>query len=227
MNYLFSDRIDSLSFGKLNVLCNSKETLDSKYINLKFGHLALVNGMLSCANTDLLMQATGSNQENLLTYIFTKACDLCYLTDCQYHSFKLLYQWFQRTAKHLKQIVKHQPTIPLFGNEDCMFVTKSLKVLWTHLDSPVDGVNESVMEIFKLLLNLQSQEQAVRDELMPQCVGQADDLQKSTYSTVPLAECLLPKVLAMSWKVKGKQIMLASLIPHLSVIKVLHGSLGP
>ena len=103
-----------------------------------------------------------------------------------------------------------------------------MHLVWTHLDSPVDGVNETVMEVFKILLTCVKAEQ----NSFKKTIGLEDgdnvgdnalEQKKSEDNEIDVGQLIVEiktKAMQMSWQVKGKHELLAALLPHMDIQEV-------
>ena len=124
-----------------------------------FGHLSLLNGLLPCAKPRLLWQPVSDSQSEadfMVTWLFCVISDLCEVPEHQHHSFHLLTIWYQRVSKCFPQLHPEIKT-SLFGKNSPL-VSKTLNFVWTHLESPVEGINESIMEVFRTMVKLHLEE---------------------------------------------------------------------
>ena len=167
-----------MDIGRLHVVCEavagaSLHTAD----HLTFGHLALLNGLLSSASLQVLCQTTPrehlptSATEDvasppvlrLLAWLFLSVCDMTKLSQHHFHTFQLMAQWFARLSKLLPQV--HALTGAAVFPRGGPLLRRALEVVWSHLDSPVEGVNEFVMACFRSLLRVVNDEEEEKEDL--------------------------------------------------------------
>ena len=180
-------------------------------VALSFGQLSLLSGLLSCADVALLSAAIplppaatpssppAAPSPSVAQWCFTLITALCDATGEEFHSFKLLVQWFRRVRATSLDVPPAAAVAPT-----------TLRLVWTHLDSPVEGVNECALEAFQLLLESDA---TPRD-------GVRENGDGSARSQRTLPGAVLGKVLQLPWHVKGKHSLLAALLRYISVSQV-------
>ena len=122
-------------------------------------------------------------------------------------------------------------------------VSRTLDLVWTHLDSPVEGINELVIESFDLMLKLHIEEerediskttrvdgelfetdnngdQSATSELDAAGGGQRKRKDSQSFIQSELLDDVLRQSLTISWTIKGKHNLVATLLPHIDVVTV-------
>ena len=194
------------------------------------GQLTLVSGMLACAKFETLTrpismdmdlskphgheihqsdcslascdeQTVQSYCSLMYPWLFGCICDFC-SSEHQYHGFKVLLQWFQKFSKMIHTFTKRES---LFI-ETCLLTKRTLQILWTNLDSPVVGVNESVLDVFRIFMDMYVKQKS------------------NTVDFKDKGQCILESVvvqtMTLTWHVKGKHGLLTVLCHHLGGEKV-------
>ena len=206
---LFNSIVSSdkpLQIGVLNIQPLRSHTVGAVDSQVSFGHMALLNGVVCCSSATLFAQPI-QEDEQFAAWLFDKICELCHVTQFQYHSFRLLLQWFGKAQQSLGCIIAKNSFFT--SQTESNVRTKSMQLVWTHLDSPVDGVNEIVIDVFKVLLKILRQEEG----LLSQSQEEKFTVEKFIEETKSLS-------LQMSWNIKGKHYILASIITEVDVVKV-------
>lgn len=194
----------SLKIGRIDI---SDFNVGNKHQGLNFISIALLNGFLSCSREAHLLSHVTYNDKKcmLVSWIFDKLCEEC-SSSHQYHAFQMLLQWYERVGT-------------LLGKTDIVQWLKNAEVkeqtvqlVWTHLDSPVDGVNEFVVDIFRNFLKLR------HDINCCACLVK-DGKNTSTVVDISvnhfmLVEPFINNLSSMSWTVKGKHKLLAVLLDY-------------
>lgn len=216
--YLFTQIFHSL--GKREFDCRNLEatvapeleTTNSSVHCFTFSHISLVSGLLSCVSSPLLCQPVSDHSGQALNmWLFDVTCDLCTHSEHQFHAFSTLKQWFQKMGALLADMVSHGLTFRSDGH-----VTKqTLQLVWTHLDSPVDGVNECVIDVLKGLIQLQQEEEGLKGEEQKE-VRVTEEVEQG--SVVGL---ILPQVVNLPWNVRGRYALLTVLLPHVPLDQFL------
>lgn len=127
------------------------------------------------------------DQKTIASWMFERIAMLCE-SQHQYHAFQLLLQWYNKLA--------HISNPYLYCSSP--MVKATLGLVWTQLDSPVEGVNQATMQVFDLLL------QALMSD--------------PSYDS--FVHDIMDDVMTMSWHVKGKHRLISVLITHQSIGKV-------
>ena len=91
----------------------------------------------------------------------------------------------------------------------------TMRLIWTHLDSPVDGVNDIVMDVFKSLLSVMKDETVLHES----CLG-AERTPAIITSFDEFLQHTLDVALQLSWHIKGKSRLLATVLAYLDVKQV-------
>ena len=189
------------------------ETTDSSVHHFTFSHISLVSGLLSCVSSPLLCQPVSDHSGRTLTlWLFDASCDLCTNSEHQFHAFSTLKQWFQKMGAMLSDMVRQGLTFRNDGH-----VTKrSLQLVWTHLDSPVDGVNDCVVDVLKGLIQLQEEEEeeVLKREGGEELRATEEDEQGSVVGLI------LPQVVNLPWNVRGRYALLTVLLPYVQLDQV-------
>ena len=143
-------------------------------------------------------------------WLFEVTCDFCANSEHQFHAFSTLQLWFHKMGALLGDMVGRGLTF----RSDGRVTDRTLQLVWTHLDSPVDGVNDCVIDMLKALIKLQQEEGDLRGkdgEMFPASKEQDPG------SVVAL---ILPQVVNLPWNVRGRYGLLAVLLPHLNMDQV-------
>ncbi|KAG8192294.1 hypothetical protein JTE90_002118 [Oedothorax gibbosus] len=162
----------------------------------KFHQIALLHGILSYQTPELFSHTSEHFNHNwFLTALFNPIYKSC-LTPCssQYHAFSVLVSWLKTFEKWLNS--EHLK----FSNDSAIFsantqiVSKILGLLASNWESPIKGVSGFVKEAYRVVVGLSVTECA---------------LKKLNFSMVDL---LLGQVMKLSWKVKGKYLVLSVIL---------------
>ena len=182
---------------------------------LTFGHLALINGIICCAGENVLNQPLRiTNSPSLGVWMYQKIHLLCSTSDFQFHGFKILVVWFRAMS-----VTSKQGIIKLFHThhkEQCELKDQILSLIWTHLDSHVEGVNENVIESFEIMLSIWHREitTPLHLEEPPSAEGLLDNKHSSWLNS------LVSQILQVSWQVKGKYNLLATVVKYMDFDQV-------
>ena len=212
----------SLTFGHLALLSGILAVSDAKLLIQRFSSKQL-NERSSKSSirenySDYGIKDTGCvsmNSSNsipgnycgdfLLSWLHRNICQMSHLAGSQYQAFKQLSLFFSKAMKYLREI-HAQTNQRLFGPRGDI-LKSTLDLIWTHLDSPVDGVNECVLDIFKSCLSLAEAELALIDDES----GPEKPLSGASELDCLVGE-LLGVLLKMSWEVRGRHNLVAVLI---------------
>lgn len=204
--------------------------------SLSFGHLSLLNGMMSRADAGFLCTSINpSTPSPLFAWVLTSISHVLQLSQHHFHSFQLLLQWFTKISRLLPQFHDSHNTYVFAGNDH--LVNCALNIIWGHLDSPVEGVNECIASCFKSLLAICKEEHFkvscwLMHVILPVCISLPYalylfkklpwffHLQHDDPIVGNLSCDLLGRVLSMSWQVKGKHILLSCLLDHCLIAEV-------
>lgn len=174
---------------------------------LSFSHISLISGLLSCVNSPLLCQLVPDHSHGALNmWLFDVIFDLCTSSDHQFHAFSTLKLWFHHMGTRLADMVGEVLKFCCDGH----VVKRTLQLVWTHVDSPVDGVNECVIDVLKGLIKLQQDEVGLKRE-------DGAEMEVDQGSIVAL---ILPQVVTLPWNVRGKYSLLTVLLLHLDLDQV-------
>ncbi|KAI0220416.1 Thyroid adenoma-associated protein [Lamellibrachia satsuma] len=175
---------------------------------LSFSHISLISGLLSCVNSPLLCQLVPDHSHGALNmWLFDVIFDLCTSSDHQFHAFSTLKLWFHHMGTRLADMVGEVLKFCCDGH----VVKRTLQLVWTHVDSPVDGVNECVIDVLKGLIKLQQDEVGLKRE-------DGAEMEVDQGSIVAL---ILPQVVTLPWNVRGKYSLLTVLLLHLDLDQFL------
>ena len=142
-------------------------------------------------------------EEMLVVWLHTQLCHMSVLSASQYQVFRLLVQFYSKLSKMFDEICGLIQT-RIFERKG-IIMTQVLDLLWTHLDSPVDGVSECVLDIFQSCLTLAQLE--ARQHL-------------NTDGFDCLVKELLAVLLKMRWDVRGRHNLLSVLLAFTDVNSV-------
>ncbi len=176
------------------------------------GQVAVVSGLLACGKHQLLCAPLSAQSQdvNMFQWMFSVICDLC-KGQHQYHAFQLIVQWYRKVADILDQVEAN-------FNSQSAIVKSTMEVVWTNLDSPVEGVNAAVMEVFDLLLSICE---------IQKSVSQIHIGEDKNLPCADMVDAIMEQVLHMSWHVKGKHRLVATLLKHVNVNQVSTGPFNP
>ena len=183
---------------------------------LTFGHISLVSGLLSCVSSTLLCQPV-SDRSCVAMWLFEVTCDLCVNSEHQFHAFSTLQLWFHKTGALLGDVVGRGLTFRSDGH----VTGRTLQLVWTHLDSPADGVNDCVIDVLKTLIKLQQEEGDLRGkdgESFPAPREMFPAPREHDQGSV--VALILPQVVNLPWNVRGRYGLLTILLPHLNMDQV-------
>lgn len=151
----------------------------------------------------------------MVEWLFHIVVRLCNIPEHQYHSFKLLTSWYQRLTKCFPQLRDH--TGRMLFKKNSLIVEKTLALVWTHLDSPVEGVNDSIMEAFRILLELNSLEKSLVNPTESETVAKSE---KELKAEGDFPQEVLTRALTLPWTLKGKHCLIALLVKYTDCTQV-------
>ena len=190
------------------------EPSDGSVQCLTFGHISLVSGLLSSVTSTLLRQPVSDQPCGALNmWLFEVTCDLCANSEHQFHAFSTLQLWFHKMSALLGDMVG----VGLTFRSDGHVSGRTLQLVWTHLDSPVDGVNDCVIDVLKALIKLQQEEGDLRGKDGETFPAKGGLEEQDSGSVVDL---ILPQVVNLPWNVRGRYGLLTVLLPHLNIDQV-------
>lgn len=115
----------------------------------------------------------------------------------QYHSFNTLHIWYNRFLRILPEL--YMQKCPGFTQENREKIEKqSLDLIWLHWDSPVEGVSDTVADIFHIMCQMWHVERGLGDQ-----------------DENALPQRLHQKLISLPWYVKGKYKLIGSLLQFL------------
>ena len=161
--------------------------------------VSFLSGLLACMRREALTLkvCVDGHTKDTASWTFAHIERFC-RGPHQYHAFQLLLVWFKKVTT-----TPATTTAAMFQPRSTI-ARRTVDIIFTHLDSPVDGVNAVVMETTERLLVLSKME---REEMS------CDDDER--------LECeMLNKCLQLSWLVKGKHGLLAVVLNHLDINQV-------
>ena len=169
------------------------------------GKTALINGILACGLSQLLFHVIVSKskdadqQKIFCLWLFHEIISQCKCGLWQYHTFGSLQLWYKKVLKS-KNYVTGDFAENMF-KQDIGITESTFQLIWTHMDNPIDGVSEIVFSIYRLFLSLYC------DNPSP----------KVPNKTVPFLEKILDNLLQMSWHVKGKHLLIATMLEYIPI----------
>ncbi|GAB1597484.1 thyroid adenoma-associated protein homolog [Argonauta hians] len=167
----------------------------------KFGCLSLVRGFLSSVENSFLLleeltEGTNMTVPLIIRFSFT-IYEMCKSIMLPYHSFNLLHIWYSRYLRLLPNLyIQNSPGFSQHNRE--IIEKQSLELIWLHWDSPVEGVSDTVSNIFHIMCQIWHVERS-----------------SGSNDGNALLQELLHKLIALPWYVKGKYKMMASLLQFL------------
>lgn len=169
----------------------------------KIACLSLIRGMIASAENKILLsliQLQGINMKvPLILRLFPLVFSLCKGPDVllQYHSFNTLHIWYNRYLRLLPEL--YMQKCPGFTQENREKIEKqSLDLIWLHWDSPVEGVSDTVADIFHIMCQMWHVERGLGDQ-----------------DENALPQRLHQKLVSLPWYVKGKYKLIGSLLQFL------------
>ena len=147
--------------------------------------------------------------EILLLWLHRQLCQMSLLTASQYQVFRLLLQYYSKLTKLFNQI-SSLIDIRIFDLNSSI-LKQLLDLLWTHLDSPVEGVGECVLDIFRSSLTLAQIEH--RHHFSSEMSRDMDEFEQ-------LINELLVTLLKMSWQVRGRHNLLSVVLTFTDIKSV-------
>lgn len=214
MVVLVSAVASNLNIGAVHIQVSSS----SVGMHCSFGHMALISGIVSCCTPTLLAQLVPDSTV-FATWLYEEIISLCSVTQFQYHSFRVLLQWFKKSSRSPNAIAAASTeSVYFLATGDSSISQTTMRLIWTHLDSPVDGVNDIVMDIFKSLLSAMREEEVVLSE---SCLEASIKQQAPNDSFEAFLQQTLDAALQLSWHIKGKHRLLAALVAYLDVEQVI------
>ncbi|XP_014778953.1 thyroid adenoma-associated protein homolog [Octopus bimaculoides] len=167
----------------------------------KFGCLSLVRGFISSTENPFLLleehiEGTNMNVPLIMRLFFT-IYKMCKTISLDYHSFNLLHIWYSRYLRLLPELyIKNSSGFSQENREK--LESQSLELIWLHWDSPVEGVSETVSNIFHIMCQIWHVERSLGSQ-----DGNA------------LPQKLLQRLITLPWYVKGKYKLMSSLLQFL------------
>ncbi|GIY27119.1 uncharacterized protein C1494.07, partial [Caerostris extrusa] len=172
-----------------------------------FHQITILHGILSCQRTDLLAFCcrTFDDRPFLITmfYPIYQSC----VTPCsnQYHAFSILVNWLKTCQRHLQELVGRQDR--RYFSTSTFIVVKTLSVLESNWESPIKGVSTFVKEAYRTLIALSKAE--------------CDYLKVYDFD---LVQGLLDPIMKLSWKVKGKYVVLSIVLQSIDSTEFLENN---
>ncbi|CAL1264611.1 unnamed protein product [Larinioides sclopetarius] len=170
-----------------------------------FHQIAILHGILSCQRTDLFpFKSRLFGHKPFLIAIFNSIYLSC-LTPCssQYHAFSTLVNWLKTCQKFFHKLFDNRDNkSEIYFSSDTFIVKKILYLLESNWESPIKGVSSFVKEAYRLLIALSKTE----------CYY----LKNYDFDIVYY---LLDQTSKLSWKVKGKYIVLSIILQFIDYTK--------
>ncbi|XP_038650126.1 thyroid adenoma-associated protein homolog [Scyliorhinus canicula] len=171
------------------------------------GSLLMCRSLVSCSKNKMLVCELPGFQNGtcvLLDLLFPIILTHCgdernQIQSCAYQVLSL---WLKSTKINIAEIWRLRDGRLLDQHSD--FTTQLLELMWKRIESPVEGVLESVHSSFSLLLDIYRLE-----------CSHFEDVE------FPLYSFLLQRLKALSWRMKAKYLLLSSLASCFGVKKVL------
>ncbi|KAF8789183.1 hypothetical protein HNY73_007144 [Argiope bruennichi] len=171
-----------------------------------FHQIAVLHGILSCQRTNLFpFRSRFFNHKPFLIAIFNSIYLSC-LTPCsyQYHAFSTLVNWLKTCQKFFHKLFSDDDhRLDVYFSSDTQIVKKTLYLLESNWESPIKGISAFVKEAYKLLIVLSKTECDLKD------------------CDFDLACYLLNQTCKLSWKIKGKYLVLSILLQFVDYAKFL------
>lgn len=176
---------------------------------VKFHQIALLHGTLSYQNSELFSSTFKQTNQIFILSLFIPIYKSCLTpSSSQYHAFSVLVSWL----KTIEKFSSADLTLNSVFSSNSPTVSRILGLLASNWESPIKGVSGFVKEAYRVLIALSVAECA---------------LKKSDFSIVGL---LLEQVMKLSWKVKGKYLVLSAVLNFVDYKKVVienyHDSYG-
>ena len=180
-----------------------------------FAESAFLGGILACAKEDILFQQCGDNL-CVIDWLFSHIARLCYGVQ-QYQAFQLLLQWYNKVSVYRSS----SKCDALFKSTLTPVVKDTMTLVWTNLDSPVEGVNQLVIEIFSNLINClkHSPDHGTSKDLSKDDHS-SGDLDQRNDPCQDLVRDVLAQTSNMSWHVKGKHRITGAVISLVPIDEV-------
>ncbi|GIY68476.1 thyroid adenoma-associated protein homolog [Caerostris darwini] len=172
-----------------------------------FHQITILHGILSCQRADLLAFCcrTFDDRPFLITmfYPIYQSC----VTPCsnQYHAFSILVNWLKTCQRHLQELVGPQDS--RYFSTGTLIVGKTLSVLESNWESPIKGVSTFVKEAYRTLIAL----------------SKAECVYLKMYD-FDLVQSLLDPIMKLSWKVKGKYVVLSIVLQSIDYTEFLENN---
>ncbi|XP_022090994.1 thyroid adenoma-associated protein homolog [Acanthaster planci] len=171
-----------------------------------FARLAITRGVLACCSKAILLQDVWANQERQVLctdVLFAVVCDLCEKADgeLKYHASEALKLYLQAMKHLLPTLCKD--SLRLFG-PDAAHTQSVLRLVWLEWQSPVDGVTEMMRSALSTLLDLHHREN-----------------KKQGVTDSQLVDSIASSLLGTAWHIKGRYLLLSSLVPHSGATRLL------
>ncbi|XP_043572107.1 thyroid adenoma-associated protein homolog isoform X1 [Chiloscyllium plagiosum] len=197
---LTQEEIDGLTLGELKVTVMAKRT-DG------LGNLLISRGLVSCNHNEMLVcQLPGfqSGASVLLDLLFPVIVAHCEDKRSQILSraFQVLTLWLKCIKMNIAKIWRLRAGRLL--EQHSTFTTQLLELMWHKIESPVEGLLDSVHCSFRLFLDIYRQE----------CSHFGD-------VKLPLYSFLLHRLKALPWQVKAKYLLLSSLVSCFGADKIM------
>ncbi|GFQ78313.1 uncharacterized protein C1494.07 [Trichonephila clavata] len=182
-----------------------EETEPKKRETPSFHQIAFLHGILSCQKPDLFsFRSKYFHHKPFLLTLFNSIHLSC-LTPCssQYHAFSILVNWLKTCKTLLNELVRIEDSNAYFSSKTEL-ISKTLSVLESNWESPIKGVNSFVKEAYKVLIALSGAE--------------CDSLKNHDFS---LIQFLIDQAMKLSWKIKGKYLVLSIVLQLIDYKKFL------
>lgn len=211
--------------GNLKLTCLNAATQTSQTAAelLKNDHLYLFNGFISCASTRQLLSEINllpnldqsedrksANTDGVLFHVMTLLCQLSRDTRVP---FLVL-----RTLKFCFQKCNSDPALlAAVRDMDELFVG-ALRVVYSCIDNPIDGVDDCVLDIFKLVLMTWRKCHTGDDISSTDDNSELRHIEQTTGSN--LIDSVHKQVAEIPWHTKGKFVLYAALVEYLNTDQV-------
>ncbi|GFS68358.1 thyroid adenoma-associated protein homolog [Nephila pilipes] len=170
-----------------------------------FHQIAILHGILSCQSTGLFPYRSKHFYNKPFLLIMFNSIHLMCLTPCssQYHAFSILVNWLKTCQNLLHKLVGMEDTNAYFSSKTEL-INRILSVLESNWESPIKGVSAFIKEAYRVLIALSGAE--------------SDYLKIHKFN---LVQYLIDQTMKLSWKVKGKYLVLSIILQFIDYKKFL------